>query len=76
MDGHSQAKNEKTLTEYIWDGLATDHNFSLVKTTTRFLVITMPGSYWFNIAKILEQTFYSSYIPIGKIRPIYRHELE
>ncbi len=49
--GYSQAKSEETLTRYIQEGLATDCNSSPAKTATRFLVITTPGSYRFNVAK-------------------------
>ncbi len=69
--GHSQASNEETLTGHIRNG-----NSSPVKTATRFLVITMPGSYQSNVAKMLEQTFHSSYVPIGKIRTVHRQESE
>ncbi len=76
MIGYSQARSEEILTGHIRDGLATDHNSSPAKTTTRFLVITTPGSYQSNVAKMLERTFYNSYVPIGKIRTVHRQELE
>lgn len=46
------------------------------KTISRFLVLIMSGSYKLNIAKILEHTFYFSYIPVEKKREIQRQELE
>ncbi len=70
--GHSQARSEETLTGHIRDGLTTDRNSSPAKTATRFLVITTPGSYQSNVAKTLERTFHSSYVPIGKIRTVHR----
>ncbi len=74
--GHSQARSDKILIGHIWDGLATDRNSSPAKTATSFLVITTPGSYQSNVAKTLKQTFYSNYIPIRKIRTVYRQESE
>ncbi len=74
--GHRQVKIEEILTGYIWDDLITNYNSSPAKTATRFLVITTPGSYQSNIAKMLEQTFHGSYVPIGKIKTIHRQESE
>lgn len=74
--GDSQARSEEILTKYIQNGLLTDYNSSLAKTVTRFLIITVPSSYQSNIVKTLEQTFYSSYVLIGKVRTVHRQELE
>lgn len=76
MIDYSQVGSEETFTDHIWDCLATERNFSSAKTTTRFLIITMPDGYQSNIAKTLEQTFYSSYVPILKLRIIHRYEME
>ncbi len=70
--GHSQARSEKLLTRYISDGLATDRNSFPAKTAPRFLSITMPSSYQSNVAKMLEQNFYSSYILIRKVRIVHK----
>lgn len=74
--GHSQTKSDKNLISYVQAGLATASNFTLVKAVSRFLIFIMLGSYKSNVAKVLERTFYSSYVPIGKKRIIQRQKLK
>lgn len=73
---HSYAKIDKNLVSYIWAGLAIALNFTLGKATSRFLVFKTPSSYKLYVAKILEHTFYSSYVSIRKKRLIQRQKLE
>ena len=54
MIGHNQVKSKETLTRYIRDGPAIYRNSSPAKTATRFLIITMPGSFQSNVTKTLE----------------------
>ena len=76
MIGYSQAKSEKILTRHIQDGFAIFYNYFPTKTATRFLVITTPGCYRSNITKTLKQIFYSTYVPIEKVRQVHKSEFE
>lgn len=51
---HNQVKSEKILIGFIQDNLAIDHNFSLTKIITRFLVFIIPKSYRSNITRVLK----------------------
>lgn len=74
--GHSQAKSDENLTSHVRAGLATAPNLTPAKATSRFLVLTTPGSYKSNVAKALERTPYSSYVPVGKKIAVQRQEFE
>ncbi|MCJ1346288.1 hypothetical protein MMC31_004503 [Peltigera leucophlebia] len=74
--GHSQAKSDETLTGHVQAGLAIDPNSTPAQAASRFLVLTTPGSYKSNVAKALERTFHSSYVPLGRKRAVQRLEAE
>ena len=61
-------RNEETPIRYIYDSQPTDPNSFFTKAATRFLVLTIPGSYKYNIARVMEQAYITSYLPIREIK--------
>lgn len=61
---------------HVQASLVTSPKFILAQVASRFLILTTPGSYKSNVAKILKHTFYSSYIPYKRKKAIQKLKLE
>lgn len=73
---HNQAKSDKNLINYIQAKLAITFNFTPANAIFRFLIFIILDNYKLNVAKILEFTFYFTYILVKKKRVVEKQEFE